>query len=161
MELATYHFRVHPAYFAYHHWLYTRITITELIKILFICLMTDLMGFITPGYNLPSYSNKLINSLPSLINNITFRGVFVFSNNLQKIDNTFTWDFRLLGLVMPVFRLILSIIFVGSFLLRPLIMRPISLVWERIIDNEKPVFTLIFGFAGALAKMISEVAGHL
>jgi hypothetical protein len=59
------------------------------------------------------------------------------------------------------FRFILSIIFVGSFLLRPLVMRPISLVWARIIESEKPVFTLTFGGAAALGAAISEAAKHL
>jgi hypothetical protein len=40
-------------------------------------------------------------------------------------------------------------------------MRPISLVWARVVESEKPVFTLIFGFAGALAKLISEAAKRL
>jgi hypothetical protein len=55
----------------------------------------------------------------------------------------------------------LSVIFVGSFLLKPLIMRPISLVWSRIVESEKPVFTLIFGGAGAFATAIGEAAKHL
>ena len=37
-------------------------------------------------------------------------------------------------------------------------MRPVSLVWARIVESEKPVFTLIFGFAGAFAKLINEAA---
>jgi hypothetical protein len=59
------------------------------------------------------------------------------------------------------FRFILSIVFVGSFLLKPLIMRPLSLVWARIIESEKPVFTVIFGGAAAFATAISEAAKHL
>ena len=58
-------------------------------------------------------------------------------------------------------RLILSIVFVGSFLLRPLIMRPVSVVWARIIESEKPVFTLTLGGAAAFASVISKVAEHL
>jgi hypothetical protein len=59
------------------------------------------------------------------------------------------------------FRFVISIIFVSSFLLRPLVMRPISLVWARIVESEKPVFTLIFGGAAAFATAISEMAKHL
>jgi hypothetical protein len=55
----------------------------------------------------------------------------------------------------------LSIVFVGSFLLKPLVMRPISLVWARIVESEKPVFTVIFGGAAAFATAISEAAKHL
>jgi hypothetical protein len=58
-------------------------------------------------------------------------------------------------------RFAISIVFVGSFLLRPLIMRPLNLLWRRIIESEKPVFTLTFGGAAALATAISEAAKHL
>ena len=54
-----------------------------------------------------------------------------------------------------------TIIFVGSFLLRPLVMRPVSLVWARIIESEKPVFTVMFGGAAAFATAIGEAAKHL
>jgi hypothetical protein len=59
------------------------------------------------------------------------------------------------------FRLLISVVFVGSFLLRPLIIRPVSLVWTRIVESDKPVFTLIFGGAAAIATAISEAAKHL
>ena len=58
-------------------------------------------------------------------------------------------------------RFVISLVFVGSFLLRPLIMRPLSLVWARIIESEKPVFTVIFGGAAAFATAITEAAKHL
>jgi hypothetical protein len=60
-----------------------------------------------------------------------------------------------------VLRCLLSLIFVGSFLLRPLLMRPVSLVWARIVESDKPVFTVIFGGAAAFASAISEAAKHL
>jgi hypothetical protein len=58
-------------------------------------------------------------------------------------------------------RFMVSVVFVGSFLLRPVVMRPTSLVWARIVESDKPVFTVIFGGAGALASALSEVAKHL
>jgi hypothetical protein len=58
-------------------------------------------------------------------------------------------------------RFIISAIFVGSFLSRPLIMRPVSLVWARIVESDKPVFALIFGGTAAFATAISEAAKHL
>jgi hypothetical protein len=63
--------------------------------------------------------------------------------------------------VPSVLRFLLSIVFIGSFLLRPLVMRPISFVWARIIESEKPVFTLIFGGAPTFATAIGEAAKHL
>jgi len=40
-------------------------------------------------------------------------------------------------------------------------MRPVSLVWARIVESDKQIFTLIFGGAAAFAKVISEAAKHL
>jgi hypothetical protein len=40
-------------------------------------------------------------------------------------------------------------------------MRPISLVWARIIEGEKPVFPVLFGGTAAFASAISEAAKHL
>jgi hypothetical protein len=40
-------------------------------------------------------------------------------------------------------------------------MRPISLVWARIIESDKPVFTVIFGGVAAFASAIGEAAKHL
>jgi hypothetical protein len=37
----------------------------------------------------------------------------------------------------------------------------ISLVWRRIVESDKPVFTLSFGGTAVFAKGISEVAKHL
>jgi hypothetical protein len=61
----------------------------------------------------------------------------------------------------PIFRFILSIIFMGSFLLRPLIMHPVNFVWRRIVESDKPVFALIFGGIGAFASALGEAAKHL
>jgi len=69
--------------------------------------------------------------------------------------------FSLLSLFPNIFRVFLSIVFVGSFLLRPLVMRPVSLVWARIVESDKPVFTVIFGGAAAVASAFGEAAKHL
>src|ERR1700730_1642604 len=45
-------------------------------------------------------------------------------------------------------RFAISVLFVGSFLLKPFIMRPLSLLWRRIVESDKPVFTPIFGGGG-------------
>jgi hypothetical protein len=77
---------------------------------------------------------------------------------LEFID---LFAFATLPSIPSLFRFALSLVFVGSFLLKPLMMRPISYVWARIVESDKPVFTLVFGFAGACAKIISEVAQRM
>jgi hypothetical protein len=75
--------------------------------------------------------------------------------------NSIEFAFTLLVIFPNILRTFLSITFVGSFLLRPLIMRPVNLVWRRIIESEKPVFTVIFGGAAAFVTAIIEAAKHL
>jgi hypothetical protein len=52
-------------------------------------------------------------------------------------------------------------VFVGSFVFKPLVMQPVNFVWRRIVESEKPVFTVIFRGAAAFATVISEAAKHL
>jgi hypothetical protein len=80
--------------------------------------------------------------------------------------NTSPGDVVLIALInmsyLPsIIRFAISVVFVGSFLLKPLIMRPLSLVWARIVESEKPVFTLTFSAAAFLATTITEVMKHL
>jgi hypothetical protein len=66
-----------------------------------------------------------------------------------------------LPLFPSLFRFALSIVFVGSFLVKPFVMRPLNLVWARIIESDKPVFTVIFTGVAAFASAISEAAKYL
>jgi hypothetical protein len=52
------------------------------------------------------------------------------------------------------FRFALAAIFMGSFLLKPLVMRPLNLIWRRIIESDKPVFTVVFGGVGAIISAV-------
>jgi hypothetical protein len=36
-----------------------------------------------------------------------------------------------------------------------------NLVWRRIVESDKPVFTVIFGGVAALATAITEAAKHI
>jgi hypothetical protein len=95
-----------------------------------------------------------------LVNILTFSHEISFVL-LHPVEPIVPHALLTMSTVPSLFRFSLSIVFLGSFLLRPLVMRPISLVWARVVESEKPVFTLIFGFAGALAKLISEAAKRL
>jgi hypothetical protein len=59
------------------------------------------------------------------------------------------------------FRLLISIFFVGSTVMVAISVRPVSVIWARLIESEKPVFTLLFGGAAVLATAILEVMKHL
>jgi hypothetical protein len=93
----------------------------------------------------PSYAHKATSSL----NYYVKRG---------EIDRAALF---LLACFPSIIRFGLSLVFVGSFLLRPIVMRPMSLLWARIIESEKPVFTVTFGEVAAFASALGEAAKHL
>jgi hypothetical protein len=57
--------------------------------------------------------------------------------------------------------MVLGILFVGSFLVQPFLMRPLSLIWRRIVESDKPIFTLTFGGISSGAVVVNELAKHL
>jgi hypothetical protein len=70
----------------------------------------------------------------------------------------FMWHLSDLTALIPNFiRLLIAAIFLGSYLLQTL-QRPIMELWARIVESDTPVFTLLFGGLGGLAKAIQEIA---
>lgn len=66
----------------------------------------------------------------------------------------------LLNLIPNLTRLSLAAVFVGSFLLRPLA-APISLFWRRVVEHEKPVFTLVFPLLFGGGAVLYEIVANL
>jgi hypothetical protein len=58
-------------------------------------------------------------------------------------------------------RILLAVVFLGSFLVKPLVMRPLSLVWRRVVESEKPIFTLSFGGVASAAVFVSKLVEHM
>jgi hypothetical protein len=78
--------------------------------------------------------------------------------NLGSIDYL---SLNNLPFLVSLFRLTLLVIFISSCLLKPFVLAPINLVWRRIVESDKPVFTLAFGGTAAFASAIIEAAKHL
>jgi hypothetical protein len=62
-----------------------------------------------------------------------------------------------LSLFPAIGRLLLTLTFLGSFLLRPL-QQPISTFWARVVESDKPVFTLVIGGGAAFAEALVHIA---
>jgi hypothetical protein len=56
-------------------------------------------------------------------------------------------------------RILLALVFLSSFLFRPLIQAPISRLWYGAMASGRPVFTLLFGTAGAIIGAAQVLAG--
>jgi hypothetical protein len=57
-------------------------------------------------------------------------------------------------------RLAIALVFIGSYLLRPL-QDVIMKVWLRLTESDKPIFTFLFGGVGVIAEGTSRLIGGL
>jgi hypothetical protein len=63
---------------------------------------------------------------------------------------------NILVLVPILIRFLLTATFLTSFFLQPL-QHPIMVLWARVVESDKPVFTLLFAGAASVAKIIQEI----
>ena len=59
-----------------------------------------------------------------------------------------------------IYRIFVLFGFLGLFVLEWLIRKPTSVFWARLVESDKPVFTLLFGGAAAAAKLVTEAVKH-
>lgn len=62
----------------------------------------------------------------------------------------------LMSVVVNVGRVLILFVFLASHLLQPL-RAPVMTIWARIVESEKPTFTLVFGGVAALLKAAQEL----
>lgn len=84
-------------------------------------------------------------------------GIWTFITSIRQLpsylfplrleDATYGTPEFLADLLCNGVRLGFSAIFVTSLLLRDIIQRPISRLWARIVESDKPIFTMVFGAA--------------
>ena len=65
------------------------------------------------------------------------------------------------GYVSTTIRFLISLVFIGSFLVKPILAQPLSLIWRRIVESDKPIFTLLFGGISSGAVVVNELGKHL
>lgn len=66
----------------------------------------------------------------------------------------------LLNLIPNMTRFAIAVIFIASFVLQPF-RRPLMSLWARIIESDKPAFTLLFAGAAAVLKAIHQIVSNL
>lgn len=54
-------------------------------------------------------------------------------------------------------RLAFAVLFLSSFVFRPLVQKPISRLWLAILESGKPFFTTLFGIIGAIFVLLREL----
>jgi hypothetical protein len=98
--------------------------------------------------------------IPEIFEMLPVRGI-----TLQGFLHNFSWVVPLsfmqhlsglTNLIPNLIRLLITVIFVSLFFLKSA-ERPIMTIWARVVESDKPVFTLVFGGTAALAKAIQEI----
>jgi hypothetical protein len=75
----------------------------------------------------------------------------------MKVHHQLAWYWFSIFSAIPNFgRLALAAIFVSSYMLKPL-HKVISVLWARIVESDKPIFTILFGGGAAAAKAVEAV----
>ena len=64
-----------------------------------------------------------------------------------------------MDLVANGLRILLALVFLSSFVFRPLIQEPIGRLWYGVMASDRPVFTVLFGAVGAVVGAAAILAG--
>jgi hypothetical protein len=82
---------------------------------------------------------------------------------MRGLSNTVIFYFgtQLSVYVVNGFRLIIAIAFAALMLSRPLFGRPMSLVWLRVIQSDKPLFTLMLGGVSGAVTLAAQIVKHV
>jgi len=57
-------------------------------------------------------------------------------------------------------RLSIALILFGAFVFREWLGRTVSTLWARVVEGDKPAFTVILGGIGGMAGVLKEVLKH-
>jgi hypothetical protein len=58
-------------------------------------------------------------------------------------------------------RIVFALVFLGSYLFRPILQIPITNAWERAMDDKRPVLGMLLGSAAGGVVLVTEVVGLL
>lgn len=72
--------------------------------------------------------------------------------------DTFFMVKALLDIIANALRIGFALVFLSSFVFRPIVQPLVSRVWERIIESNRPLFTMLFGALGTLCAVIAAIA---
>jgi len=143
--------------------------LTSSVKLFIWSFVFYITAFGTDGVSVPVVDNFLFELTRTRLNAVTqFQLVFgnitslvVFANDTSTAFSVLLQIISPLAAYIPIaFRLLISIFFVSATVVVALSVRPVSVIWARLVESEKPVFTLLFGGAAALAASIIEVMKH-
>jgi hypothetical protein len=65
-----------------------------------------------------------------------------------------------LALLPNLIRLVFGLAFFAGYVLRPFVERPVLLLWARVIESDKPVFTIVLGGIAAAVAFVQAALKH-
>ena len=91
---------------------------------------------------------------------VMWSALFSLSHTNFGVPVVWLYAFKVaMDIVANGLRILLALVFLSSFLFRPLIQAPISRLWYGAMASDRPVFTLLFGTAGAIIGAVQVLAG--
>lgn len=90
----------------------------------------------------------------------TWSSLFSLSHPKYAVGTVWLFAFKVaMDLVANGLRILLALVFLSSFVFRPLIQAPISRLWYGVMASDRPVFTVLFGAVGAVVGAAAILAG--
>jgi hypothetical protein len=56
-------------------------------------------------------------------------------------------------------RIVFALVFLSSFVFRPLVQEPLSRLWYGVMSSNRPIFTVLFGLVGTIVAALQAVTG--
>lgn len=143
--------------------------LTSSVKLFIWSFTFAISSFGLDGFTVPIISNFMFELERTQLNAVTqfwlvfgeVKSFVQFANEAPTGFPVFLQIISAMVAYIPVaFRLLISIFFVVATVSVALFTRPASVIWARLIESEKPAFTLLFGGAAALATALTEVIKH-
>jgi hypothetical protein len=144
--------------------------LTSSVKLFIWSFVFSITSFGIDGLSVPIIENFMFELARTRLNAITqfwlvfgeVKSLVQFGNDAPTASSVFLQIISPMVAYIPIaFRLLISIFFVVATISVALFTRPVSVIWARLIESEKPAFTLLFGGAAALATAFMEVMKHL
>jgi hypothetical protein len=76
-------------------------------------------------------------------------------------EDVFNWASHALLYAGNLLRVGVLALFLTSYAFEWVLRRPMSLVWRRLVESDKPIFTILFGASASLATLAKELAKAL
>lgn len=90
---------------------------------------------------------------------IFYPDLYVRWDARHEAEASASWVFKfIMNAASNGLRIGLALVFLGSFVFRPLVQSPVSRVWAGLIESKKPFFTMLLGGVGCVVVFVRALS---